>query len=149
MSFSELLQKARTQVADETKMTQKETATETNIITPETEEIKTEANVEPSAVIPLGDAIMKYAHIGLANSKKLKTTNKCKRIAKHLVSGQCKAEHLQKAYEHIMRKRNTNHGDFNLCGGWGTMLFFSYLKSGMSVEQALNQEFKVDKFQRK
>jgi len=151
MSFAEILEKAYLDAAEisaiqkSTKQITAETKPSANINTPEIKEVKTEVKTDTPGYITIGDAIMQSAKIGLLNSKKLRTTNKCKRIAKHFVSGQCKPEHLIKAKNHIMRNNNPKHGDFKLCGGWGTLLLFSYLDNGMDINQALNQEFKGNK----
>lgn len=148
MSFSELLKKARAEAEEITKIQKshiiktESTSPQTNINTPKVKEDKTETNLETSTDKTIGQALMIFAQNGLNASRKLRSTNKCKRLAKNFISGQCTPDHLIKAKKHIEGLRSTKHLDFKLCGGWATIQFFEHIEKGLDANQALNKTYK-------
>lgn len=154
-SFSEILNKARQDVNEIsdikknisdiktiTEIASEITSEETNIDYNVLQESKTEIKSDINKGILIGQAIMLSAKSGLSRTKKLRATNKCKRIAKNFISGECKPEHLIKAHKHIERLRNKKHNDFLLCGGWGTIQLFEEIEKGTNANDALQMIYK-------
>lgn len=149
MSFADILKKARSEAAEISKIQKSAkqlvdtpviSKEETHKVIEKKQEVKTE--IKPDIPANIGQAIIGFAMQGIQNSKKLKTTNKCKRIAKHLAKGECTSQQLIKAHEHIQKLKSPHHGDFLLCGGWATVEFFKNLKPGVDVSTVLKQTFK-------
>jgi|11_taG_2_1085331.scaffolds.fasta_scaffold00581_7 hypothetical protein len=154
MSFAELLKNARSQASEISKLQKsaaalvkkeeikpEELPVENKVDIQKKAEDKTEIKQEPNTHT-IGQAIILFANNGLKNSRKLKTTNKCKRIAKNFIKGECTSEHLVKAHTHLQKLKSSNHGDFNLCGGWATVQFFEMLKQNIDPNVILKSTFK-------
>lgn len=134
MGFMELLQQSR-----EEAKTVKQNFDET---IKEVSEIPQEVIEEtPETLVLLGDAIMNCSKKALT-AKKLKGINSARRVAKAISSGYITASQLRKAFDLQDRYSKEGHPNFKLVGGKPLRALKYLLKSGLSLNDALNTEYK-------
>lgn len=134
MGFMEILQQSREEAKsakqnfDETIQEVLETPKEVVEETPETH-------------VFLGDAIINCSKKALT-AKKLKGTNSARRVAKAISTGHITVSQLKKAFELQDRYNKEGHPNFKLVGGKPLRALQYLLKSGLSLNDALNTEYK-------